>query len=115
MARSPRSARLASRTSYIGLLGFDRGEHVLGRSHCIWVSPMIDDGDGVVQVLERLLQRIPPVDRHQHSRGSAAVGDDERVVTEVGELVTDAIAKVGLGDDACCHPTTVRLNVRLGN
>jgi hypothetical protein len=69
---------------------------------------VLQDSDDVLEILDPLLEVVPPPDGDEDGLGPASVGHDERVVRERGELIPDAIAKFRLGNDSADHDRSVR-------
>gem|GEM_PF-4148153 len=95
MRLSLRSARRASRTSYIVI---DRFEDVLCWTATVPGEPCLGHGERVLEVLHRLLKRVPAFDGDRYGQRTTALGDDDRVLAQLGKLVTDPVSKFGLGN-----------------
>lgn len=64
---------------------------------------MFEDGNRILEFLEGLLQLVPTVDRDDNGYGPSSLGDHQRVVAEIGELISYLISQAGFGDDPSRH------------
>ncbi len=95
MRLSLRSACRASRTSYSVV---DRFEDVLCWTAAVLGEPYLGYGERVLQVLHRFLKRVPAFYGDRYGQRTTALGDDDRVLAQLGKLVTDPVSKFGLGN-----------------
>src|SRR5437762_1232976 len=110
MRRRFRSARLAMRTAYTSVFRLDRGEHGLGGPPPSPREALFQHGHRVLEILQGLLEAVPPIHGDSDRDRTAALGDQERVVAETRELVLDAVPESRLWDDASRHARSVRAN-----
>ena len=64
---------------------------------------MLENGHGVLEVLQRFLQGVPPAHRDDHGHRPSALGDHQSVLAQAGQLLSDPVPKLGLGHDAARH------------
>src|ERR671914_799862 len=103
MPRRPRSARRASRTSYIRV---ELVQHRRCRLALLARSTALEDRERVLHVLDPLLELVPSLHRGRHGDRAPSIGDHQRVLPEVRELLTNPLAQFGLGDDPGGHVRT---------
>jgi len=75
---------------------------------------MLQDSHCVREILELLLELIPALHGNHHGEGAPAFCDHEGIIAELRQLLPDAVADFGLGEDPSNHAISVRANVRVG-